>query len=496
MAHRFGRPKITFSEEQIQSLFGHEAAENEDPARLKEYYFKSKVYARVTADLPVRLVVGHKGIGKSALFSIAMLEDREAGRLAISVKPDDVLAVATSSSDFNVAVRHWKDGLRRIVQDKAISHFQIPREITPSGATHRIGGFLVGLRNTLKPLLDPVVNLDPAERQLLRRFLDGTGRIIVYLDDLDRGWTNDPQDIARLSALLNAVRDLSTDEPGLQFRVALRSDVYFLVRTSDESTDKIESSVVWHSWLNHEILAMLAKRVSSYVGKRFDDEQLIAMAQPDLAQLLEPVLQPRYAGAGKWENAPTYRILMSVIRRRPRDLVKLLTLAARCAADRRSNVIATEDLKQSFSEYSQGRIQDTVNEYKSELPEIKRLLLDMKPTSKERRAGKEFVYTTSELLDKIRRVQEHTQFRTHRGDHVDAKWLAAFMYKINFINARKVLPSTFIDRKYFDENRYLSGHFADFGYDWEIHPAYWWALQPEDVNEVCDRLALTDDSSA
>ena len=51
----------------------------------------------------------------------------------------------------------------------------------------------------------------------------------IYLDDLDRGWEGQLRDIRGISALLNALRDLTNDNPGLQFRLGLRSDVYFLV---------------------------------------------------------------------------------------------------------------------------------------------------------------------------------------------------------------------------------------------------------------------------
>ena len=60
-----------------------------------------------------------------------------------------------------------------------------------------------------------------------------------------------------------------------------------------------------------------------------------------------------------------YRVLMSLIRKRPRDLVKLLTLAARQAQMEGSDLITTRNLRGIFEEYSQGRLQDTINEYRS-----------------------------------------------------------------------------------------------------------------------------------
>jgi hypothetical protein len=82
--------RLEFTESLIQGLFGHEAAEDEDPKRLKEYYFKGTSYEQVNAEQAVRLLVGHKGIGKSALFKVAMAENEEQNNLSILVQPNDI----------------------------------------------------------------------------------------------------------------------------------------------------------------------------------------------------------------------------------------------------------------------------------------------------------------------------------------------------------------------------------------------------------------------
>ena len=71
--------------------------------------------------------------------------------------------------------------------------------------------------------------------------------------------------------------------------------------------------------------------------------------------------------------------------------------------------------------------------------------------------------------------------------------LLNFLYKINFITARKVVDGEEIQRKYFEENRYLTNTSVDFGYDWEVHPAFRWALQPDDINGIFERLAVAKD---
>ena len=109
---------------------------------------------------------------------------------------------------------------------------------------------------------------------LLKNSIFKERQIVIYLDDLDRGWENTTNDIRNLSAMINAVRDLSRDMGCIKFRIALRSDVYYAMRTSDETTDKIDGSVIWQSWSNHEILVMLIKRIETYFGRSIDSSNL------------------------------------------------------------------------------------------------------------------------------------------------------------------------------------------------------------------------------
>ena len=233
----------------------------------------------------------------------------------------------------------------------------------------------------------------------------------------------------------------------------------------------------------------MVKRIESYLSHDIDEAKLINMSQLDLMNYLRPVIEERFTGRGHWHDVPMYRVLMSLIRKRPRDLVKLLTLAGKKARESDSTIITTAHLESIFEEYSQGRLQDTINEYRSELPNIEKLILGMRPSKMQRRASEGYVYTTDTLLKKLRSIEEQGKFKWANGNNVDTKELAGFLYKINFITARKKTVSG-IDRKYFEENRYLSNKFVDFGYDWEVHPAYRWALQPEDPMSIFSELEL------
>jgi hypothetical protein len=116
----------------------------------------------------------------------------------------------------------------------------------------------------------------------------------------------------------------------------------------------------------------------------------------------------------------------------------------------------------------------------------------MKPSREEKKAKLGYVYTTESLLSKITNIQQSGVFKFYGGRVADQKDLAAFLYKINFITARKE-NGDYIERRYFEESRYLSHKFVDFGFGWEVHPAYRWALQPDNMHDIFNTLRPSAD---
>jgi hypothetical protein len=103
------------------------------------------------------------------------------------------------------------------------------------------------------------------------------------------------------------------------------------------------------------------------------------------------------------------------------------------------------------------------------------------------------VFTDTQLQTKLNNIIQQNRFVFSNGKVGTAKELQHFLFKINFLTARKTLENGEIDRKYFEENRYLSTPYTNFGYDWEIHPAYRWALQPDTLDDIFNKLALSAD---
>lgn len=480
---------VEFTPDAIRALFGAEDAENESSERLRQYFYRNRAYDSLRSNVPIRIVVGHKGVGKSAILKMAYLEDMDASHPSIWLQPSDLSTLdGTYDPRFDKATLAWQQGLLSVIYNK----------IEDLIAGHRSDDSGNILFSTSKDLVSAVLslakkhadlNLDHTRAAILDKFQSGK-TIHVYLDDLDRGWQGRRGDIMRLSALLNSLRDICGEYVGVQFRLGLRSDVYYLIRTSDESTDKIEQYVVPLSWTNHDILVLMAKRIATYFGEKADDEYLAGLPQKEIATRFHKIIEPVFHYEGKWKNAPIHVVLLSLTRRRPRDLVKLFSGAAHRAFANRHDVITTEDLRSTFSTYSQERLQDIINEFKSELPNVKELLIGMKPLSRKKGdTGKAFLYTNDSLSTKLLNVKSSTSLIFTNGEHVNFHSMKQFLFKTDFIIARNEKPDGKPEWIFFDDNRFAAST-SEFGYHWEVHPAYRWALERRSVQEVIDETDL------
>jgi hypothetical protein len=479
---RYGRV-VSIADADLDVLLGADAAEDESDERLQEYFLETATYKEVSnRDRRLRIVVGSKGTGKSAMFRVAQLEDRAAGRLPIEVRPDDLADVAQGTLNYLQLVAAWKKGLADVIIEKSLKALGEGDEKF-FGRAKRTSGRLLDVIQKSLGSEQKGFKLDPARAEAAHAFMSGQD-LTIYLDDLDRGWTGKKADAQRYGAMFDAIRDLQRDNPTLRIRVGLRTDLYALIRSTDSSSDKWQSHVVHHSWSNHQTFVLLVKRVASYFGDTHDWDALLQRPQQQSAHLLNPILARQFQGKGLWHNKPMYNVIMSFARRRPRDLIVLLNLAGKRAQQVQHSVIQTDDLEYSFPRFSEGRLTDVVNEFGLEAPGLANFLLKMKPSKVERTAAQNYLLSTDAMLKRIEQALDQSRISFADGTPVTPMTMLGFLYRIDFLQARKLAASDGVDRKYFDQNRLLTPDKIDLGYDWEIHLAFRWVLQPDDVNSI------------
>lgn len=503
----------TFNKTNRLRLFGNEDAGREDDNRLASYYYKTHQYEDIMSNLSMQIVTGEKGTGKSALLKIAYLESECNDIVPIWIRLDDLSELYDEilhSENLYSLKTLWKRAISKLVVMKAASHmnFILAEDYRKaiqwaydSGYSSR--NFIAQAVDILKPMYQKYITLDneydaKGEHHLLKRIIEKK-KVRLFFDDFDLDWNGKKSDVTRIKSLLLSLSDMTSDMEGLSVRIALRTDVYDMIR-NEEFSDKFESAIITCKWNNQEIMKALAKRICSYFNEPFDEELASdkSTLQYHIVQYLNCVFVSYFDKSTRvWANAPTHRVIYSLIRRKPRDMVKLCQSVAEEAYKRKLEIIDSACFLSVLEPYSQERLKDLVNEYSKQLPKLKELLIRMAPTKKEiqSKVNERYVYTTAELYEKIKNIQQNMNISIYQGDSerpcsADIHRISHFLYKIGFITGRKRDQDNKIIRTYYDESPYLLfSNVGDKGYSWEIHPAYRGAL----ANGKSDEWELTLD---
>lgn len=490
----------TFKKDNRLKLFGHEDAGKEDDSRLTSYYYKTLQYEDVMSDIKLQIITGEKGTGKSALLKMAYIETSNTDIVPIWIRLDDLSELYSDILDSNNLYQLktlWKRSISKLVIMNLASHMSFAmgedykkalQWAYDTGYTTR--DFISRSAKILKPMYEQYISLDTeadscGEHHALQRMINNK-KIRLFLDDFDLDWQGKASDVLKIKSLLLSLSDMTSDMNGLSVRIALRTDVYEMIR-NEEFSDKFESCLIKCKWNNQEIMKTLAKRICAYFDKPFDEINTTdpKTLQYNIVKYLNFIFVPCFDESTRvWANAPTHRVIYSLIRRKPRDMVKLCHSIAEEAYRKQLTVIDSSCFLAILETYSQERLKDLVNEYVNQLPKLQDLLIRMAPTQKEfqNKAGKRYVYSTDELYVKIQNIQQNMNISIYQAKceklcPANFHQIAHFLYKIGFITGRKRNESGKIERAYYDELPFLlNANVGDRGYSWEIHPAYRGAL--------------------
>lgn len=163
-------------------------------------------------NLPIRILVAHKGIGKSAVFRMSYLENIENNVLNIWVKPDDILGIPSEKDETDPLkmIRHWKSGLEELLVEKVISCFNISKDNEEINGVFRKGIKLTDRLSTIVKKVRDVFDVDEIKKEVAEQYFLNH-KIFIYIDDLDRARNGSKKNIYRISALLNTVRDMCNE---------------------------------------------------------------------------------------------------------------------------------------------------------------------------------------------------------------------------------------------------------------------------------------------
>lgn len=380
------------------SLFsiGEQVAE-EEADRLSDYYFNNQYFVKannISSENKELFFVGRTGSGKSAILEMIRRDSRDSKRV-LSITSDDfatqILLCHPTLSEIPSYLKPllfkglWKyiiisNILKLIYASDETRWSMFLTEKDPE--THRLLDKINELKFSERTLTDQVlsfVNLvkesdiignlsDPDVSGKLHGIFKGVlsfersgldkhvknKYLYILIDDLDRNWTGQEDNIELVRTLFECIIDLSRRyKKNLKFVVALRTDIFEQIKF--HQTEKIRPYVQEINWRPEQLKKLVAKRIDSYWNLNSEDPWRR--------------FPRRIKDRGQEVDAFEYLYRRTMLR--PRDIINFINICISEAKNRGAEFIDPADIYRAESQYSRQRMEALVDEWKFVYPRLR-----------------------------------------------------------------------------------------------------------------------------
>lgn len=367
--------------------FGALAAERDIERGLEEYFVESEAYSRVRSGVK-RVIIGGRGIGKSAIFQVLARRERDAGSFVIELTPEDYSYELLSQTMASQSSGSWaKQGAyaaawkyliyvlimkeiyaRRIHLRKGTGAeiYKYVRDNHVSEHASKLGAMVSYLKRIekikigylaatirareLEKLykLEEINHLLPALKEVA-----ANRRIIVLVDELDRGWDSSEDARAFVAGLFQACISINSLHDNLRVYMSLRQELYEDIPELYDDAQKYRDLIEPIRWNSGPLLTLIANRIR---------HSLPALAGRDDATCWNVLF-------GDTRGAGTFQYMIDRTLFRPREIIQFCLQALEHARDTQTPVpLGLAALREAEHSYSRERTRDIAAEYRFHYP--------------------------------------------------------------------------------------------------------------------------------
>jgi hypothetical protein len=290
--------------------------------------------------------------------------------------------------------------------------------------------------------------------------LSSTGEsYTILIDAIDESWDGSQLAVVYLAAMMHACLEVNSYATGVRVLMFIRENIFERVRLIDTEFSRLETCVVGLDWSDEQLLEVVERRLNANLTAKFR------------------------LGGETWdhffEDGPKARdMVFGYSQRRPRDVLTYCALALETAQTHRHQQILLSDLQDARRRFSDSRLNDLGDEYQENYPQISMLLAKFYGLGRR--------WALSGITEFLVRVIEDV-----RITQACAKWLYNYtspelfvrlLYEIGFFGLLIPKRGGDVTRVFRSLGpRDTTPPPIDHRTDIEIHPAYWEALDLQDV---------------
>jgi len=383
--------------------FGVPAAERDDD--LFACFVSSDTYNSLETGKKT-IILGNRGAGKSALFRQLGERSKSKGRLVIPLAPEDYAYELLSEAMKKEAQGSWAKHGAYGAAWKYLIFVTIMKEITrkgrrfKTGAEARIYSYLrdhhhgtdinpIGIMMSYLKRME-VLKIGSYEAGLKARELKklysleelaefiplidsacGAHKVIMLVDELDKGWDASEDAVAFVAGLFQAAVSINAKMKNVRVYVSLRKELYDNIPALYEDAQKVRDIIETVDWDEPTLLELIGRRIS----RRFPEFEGVAFADRWNA-LFSEVLDYR--------RNKSFNYIVDRTLYRPREIIQFCNDIAERARQRKSGAQLPFDYPQIAEAeygYSEARLKDVCSEYRFQYPGLQSVLETFRGTS-------------------------------------------------------------------------------------------------------------------
>ncbi len=339
--------------------FGAPAAERDIGRGLEKYFVESAAYQRVQSGAKT-IILGNRGSGKSAIFKVLASRERALGSHVIELAPEDYSYELLGSTVAAAHAGSWAKHGAYAAAWKYLIYVLIMKEVSARGGKgasssiykyvrdnhadphmgklavlisylKRLEGIKVGpLKASFKTReLDKLYQLEEINHLLphLRDVL-GRQRVVVLVDELDRGWDSSENAKAFVSGLFQACVSINEMHDNLRVYVSLRQELYDDIPALYEDAQKYRDLLETINWTEESLLKLIAKRIRHCAQENGHNDAALDQAGDSACWNAVFATPPGHPANN------SFRYMVGRTLHRPREIIQFCTETVELARER------------------------------------------------------------------------------------------------------------------------------------------------------------------
>lgn len=442
-----------------EQLFGSDSGEDEDTDLLRSYFVDLPEFAKFyDKNVPLAIVRGRKGMGKSALLRMLSIKLNDLGSkdIVINTTGNELIGMGEfTSTDQALLENHWKqvickricveigkqinyaltDNSMSLVEAAEIEGFKGSNMV--SALTERVGGlilkFVPGTNSANASTLLKKGTSNPIES--LRRFQEEKDRTVwLLIDDIDAKYIDNEANQQRVGAFFSAIRSLAFAVSGLKIRTSVRTDVWRNLRNMEDQ-DKIRQYVIDIQWKDQTLKSIFAKRILTYLQRQGFSPANSWHTTIHYDKIVEQVFEKYF----RWDTqrVEPFIAIKILAGNRPRWMGQLCKLAGRHAANSR---IGHDHVTCAMREFGQEKISDIQKEHIHQFSDLPKVLDIFRSGKREYNR-----YQLVSLIQKyyVEKVRDEVPI-VNGYPFIASDQIADFLFQIDFLAAHPSGSHTFL----------------------------------------------------